>query len=256
MIKFLRYLNSFLIRLGFNAKVISNLKYYPLFLKHKKEWLKNGGKINGNFMILDDYKKEAGINKGHYFHQDLLVAQFIFEKNPKRHIDIGSKIDGFVSHVASFREIEVLDIRELKNNKHKNIKFMQADITQPCSDIGVTDSLSCLHALEHFGLGRYNDKIDTDGHKKGLKNIIKLIETGGHLYLSFPIGAKDEVYFNAHRIFHPKSIFLENDIMKKIKLKRFDYVDDSGELHLNVKLENFPNNLKYGCGIYTFNKID
>ena len=41
--------------------------------------------------------------------------------NLKRHVDIGSRLDGFVAHVASFREIEVLDIRPLKVNKHKNI---------------------------------------------------------------------------------------------------------------------------------------
>jgi hypothetical protein len=33
---------------------------------------------------------------------------------------------------------------------------------------GYCDSLSCLHALEHFGLGRYGDPIDPRGHEKGI----------------------------------------------------------------------------------------
>ena len=32
-----------------------------------------------------------------------------------------------------------------------------------------TDSLSCLHTLEHFGLGRYNDPINVKGFEIGLK---------------------------------------------------------------------------------------
>ena len=37
----------------------------------------------------------------------------------------------------------------------------------------VCDSISCLHALEHFGLGRYNDPLDPNGHLKGFNNISK-----------------------------------------------------------------------------------
>ena len=36
-------------------------------------------------------------------------------------------------------------------------------------------------------------------------------------------------------------------------LERFDYVDDNGDLHLNVNLNNLKH-LKFGCGIYTFTK--
>lgn len=251
-IKFLKFTYKLFLTFGFDVKVLLDIKYYPLFLRNKKKWLRSGGKITNNHMILNDYNKSAGINKGHYFHQDLLVAQLIFQNKPSRHIDIGSRIDGFVSHVATFREIEVFDLRDLPNSAHPNIKFRKVNIMEHTKNIGLTDSLSCLHAIEHFGLGRYGDKIDVDGHKKGLENIIKLIKPNGLLYLSFPIGSKDEVHFNAHRIFHPMSILSYKNISEKIKLERFDYVDDNGELHINSKLENIPKNLKYGCGIYTF----
>ena len=76
---------------------------------------------------MTDYNdKAAGIAKGHYFHQDLLVSQMIFNDNPKNHIDIGSRIDGFIAHVASYREIEVADIRKLDSNI-KNVKFSHYD---------------------------------------------------------------------------------------------------------------------------------
>ena len=37
------------------------------------------------------------------------------------------------------------------------------------------ESLSCLHALEHFGLGRYGDPINPEGNIIGLENMIKIL---------------------------------------------------------------------------------
>ena len=192
--------------------------------------------------------------KGHYFHQDLLVAGLIYEENPIRHVDVGSRIDGFVAHVASYREIEVLDIRPLPPTAHRNIKFRVADLMLDTA-FGTTDSLSCLHAVEHFGLGRYGDPIDIYGHRKGISNLIRLLDIGGTLYLSIPIGAADAVHFNAHRVFHPETILSFPEVQRQLYLFRFDFVDDDGELHLDKGPSNAVGQVDYGCGIYTFKKI-
>jgi hypothetical protein len=241
-------------RLGFDPGVILSFKHYPLYKKQKKEWLKSGGKITHTYMLLSDYSDKAGSAKGHYFHQDLLVANFIFENNPPRHIDVGSRIDGFVAHVASFRKIEVIDIRPLAKSEHANIEFRQGDLMNP-TDVGMTESLSCLHAIEHFGLGRYGDPIDVNGHKKGIDNLIKLVKKGGRFYISFPIGQDDEVHFNAHRVFHPKSILSIPSVSKNMRLVRFDFIDDNGDLHLDASTDDAVGKTRFGCGIYTFEKI-
>lgn len=238
---------------GLDPRVILSLRYYPTYRKQRKEWISKGGKITKNYMILQDYAESAGSVKGQYFHQDLLVANMIFENNPKRHVDIGSRIDGFVAHVAAFREIEVVDIRPLQKSEHINVKFRQADLMEP-QELEKTDSLSCLHTVEHFGLGRYTDKIDVDGHLKGIEKLVSLVNDGGRLYISFPIGMDDEVHFNAHRVFHPKSIFSVSSISKEMTLVRFDYVDDDGDLHLDASVEETVGKNKFGCGIYTFEK--
>src|ERR1700737_2012841 len=74
--------------------------------------------------IFTDKFLDSGVLSGYYFHQDLLIAQRIFLNNPQKHVDIGSRTDGFVAHVAVFREIEVFDIRTLIS-KVDNIKFVQ-----------------------------------------------------------------------------------------------------------------------------------
>ena len=238
-------------------KLLKNyIKYYPKYLSQKFKFKKLGGNITHNYMILDDYKASAGSASGHYFHQDLLVASFIKKDNPIKHIDIGSRIDGFVAHVASFREIEVMDIRNLEISEHKNINFIQKDMMDKNSlEENITDSISCLHAIEHFGLGRYGDKIDINGHINGFNNIIKMLKSGGKLYISFPIGKRNEIHFNAHRVFHHNDIFNWNESLDNIILERFDFVDDRGKLNLNKNLNTDCKEIKFGCGIYTFQKV-
>ena len=166
---------------------------------------------------LHDRFQEGGTTKDEYFLQDLTVARWIFDAQPRRHVDVGSRVDGFVAHVASFREIEVFDVRPV-SSKIPGMVFRQADLSQPVDLHGgvrsTCDSLSCLHALEHFGLGRYGDVIDPEAHVSGMRNMLALLETGGTFYLSTPVGA-ERVEFNANRVFDPRTLValgLENGL--------------------------------------------
>lgn len=212
--------------------------------------------FGGIYPILGERFSESGRMSGHYFHQDLLVASKIFIANPKRHIDIGSRTDGFVAHVATFRQIEIIDIREQKS-KINNIIFKKADLMQlPDNMVNSCDSISALHSIEHFGLGRYGDPIDYNGYLKAIGNITKILQIGGKFYFSVPIG-NQRIEFNAHRIF---SIAYLLDLFKNnFIINSFSYVDDKGDLFENVELtqKEIERNFKcnYGCGIFELTKI-
>ena len=215
----------------------------------------NSFKFGPRNPVLNDRFTESGTMSGHYFHQDLYVARKIFENNPQRHIDVGSRTDGFVAHVAVFREIEVIDIRELVS-KVKNVKFRRADLMQLPEDIvDAYDSVSSLHAIEHFGLGRYGDPIDYFGHLKGIDNLTKILRKGGKLYFSVPIGPQ-RVEFNAHRVFNIEYLLKTFDT--NFELNSFSYVDDKGDFHEDVILndKDIKSNMgcKYGCGIFELTK--
>jgi hypothetical protein len=180
----------------------------------------------------------------------------IFRANPRKHVDVGSLLTGFVAHVASFRPIEVIDIRP-NFTAARNIHFLKYDMMWTDFPlINYCDSLSCLHALEHFGLGRYGDPIDIIGHLKGWKNLWTMLEPGGKLYFSVPIGKK-RIEFNGHRIF-PVSYLLEM-IKGLYIINSFSYVDDRGALHLNQSLESPQVNNNFGCnqgcGIFELTKL-
>jgi SAM-dependent methyltransferase len=154
---------------------------------------------------LHDWHEEGGATKLEYFWQDLLVARKIFAARPERHVDVGSRVDGFVAHVASFREIEVFDVRPI-SAQVPGVKFSQADFMQPAAAMReYCDSLSCLHALEHFGLGRYGDPVDPKGFERGFANMAALLKPGGVFYLSVPIGL-GRVEFNGQRVLEPQAI--------------------------------------------------
>jgi SAM-dependent methyltransferase len=241
--------------MGIDPRRLTAIRNYPNYRAQYRQFRKIGGTITHRFPVLTDYDAEAGSASGHYFHQDLLVASFIHDKNPARHIDIGSRIDGFVAHVASFRNIEVMDIRALDNTGHRNISFIKADLMgEEGIQRDMTDSVSCLHAIEHFGLGRYGDPLDPNGHLKGFNNIIRMLRPGGTLYISFPIGRTNEVHFNAHRVFHPRDVFGWAVDPNCLKLERFDFVDDRGRLNKEVNVRAVDLDVSYGCGIYMFEK--
>jgi len=208
------------------------------------------------FPILGDRFTESGTMKGHYFHQDLLVARKIYENNPLKHIDIGSRTDGFVAHVAVFRKIEIIDIRE-QTSKTENIVFRRADLMQlPDNMTNAFDSISSLHAIEHFGLGRYGDPIDYNGHLKAIENLTTMLQKGGTLYFSVPIGSQ-RIEFNAHRVFSVK--YLLELFNTNYTLTSLSYVDDKGDLFENIILNatDIDNNFgcNYGCGIFELKKI-
>lgn len=213
--------------------------------------------LRPSFPCLADRFAQSGSAGGHYFHQDLLVARKVFLNNPAIHMDVGSRIDGLVAHIASFRPVTVIDIRPNVAGVH-NIRFVQADMMARLDQslVGSCDSLSSLHAIEHFGLGRYGDSIDFDGHLKGLENLYKLLKKSGKFYFSVPIGPQ-RIEFNAHRVFSVS--YLLDCFDGKYSIDAFSYVDDSGNLHENAALDavavdrNFG--CLYGCGIFEMTKL-
>lgn len=207
--------------------------------------------------ILKENSDDAGNMSGHYFHQDLYVAHRIFKNNPVKHVDIGSRTDGFVAHVAAFREIELLDIRPMNTRPVRNISFKQVDITKvPESDYNHCDSISSLHAIEHIGLGRYGDDINYYGYQVAFNNITMMLKQGGKFYFSVPIGQEQRIEFNAHRVFSIP--FLIDFIKESYTIDGFSYVDDKGDLNEDVPLTNKEAQrtfgLHYGCGIFELTK--
>ncbi len=261
MRKFLREVVKYFNSIGIDiVRFIYTLRGIPSFIQDYLDLIKQVDKSIFPikfYPILDDKYKQGGTARGHYFYQDLLVAQKIYKANPIRHIDIGSRVDGFVAHLATFRNIEIIDIRKIVSSTD-NISFIQANMIEMKKDLYEScDSLSCLHALEHFGLGRYGDPIDYNGHLKGFENMYNILKPNGIFYFSVPIG-EQRIEFNAQRVFSIK--YLLNMFENRFEIISFSYVDDKGDLQkdlvLNYELISNNCNCNYGCGIFELRKIN
>jgi SAM-dependent methyltransferase len=212
--------------------------------------------IRGVYPVLLDKYVESGQLTVHYFQQDLLVAQRVLANAPQRHLDIGSRIDGFVAHVATFRSLEILDIRPL-TLPVSNVSFRQADLMNlPPDLIDYTDSISSLHVIEHFGLGRYGDPIDVTGHLRALDNIYRMLKPGGKFYFSTPVGPQ-AIIFNAHRVFAVD--YLVRLFEARYTIDRFWLIDDAEILHADKDIYGAEAatsfGCRFGCGIFELTKL-
>ena len=264
MKRLLRGINRWLVLFGVDPrKTIRSMRALPGYL-HDLRTLKRQRRSAARdfpfakaYPCLGDKLGGSGTASGHYFHQDLLVARRIHRNQPRRHVDVGSRIDGFVAHVASFRAIEVIDIRP-PPGRIPNVTFTQADMMAPLPEslVDLCDSLSCLHAMEHFGLGRYGDPVHYDGYLLGLDNLHRMLKKEGKLFFSVPIGPQ-RIEFNAHRVFSVRSVL--ECLQGKYRLDAFSFVDDQGDLHECVVMsdgaieDNFG--CVYGCGIFELTKL-
>ncbi len=176
--------------------------------------------LKNAYICVDDWETQAG-STGIYFYQDLWGARKVFEKKPSEHFDIASRLDGFIAHVLPFMSVTMIDIRPLPE-KIEGLNFIQADATNlegiPDNSI---ESLSSLLALEHFGLGRYDDPINPDACFKAMKSMQRVLQRGGYLYIAVPVGETSCVAFNAHRIFTPELII---ETFNELKLTDFSVI--------------------------------
>ena len=227
----------------------------PKFLRDMRSYTEIGTdarfplKLKYLFPVLSDYRSQAGAVRGHYFHQDLWAARKIVQSGVKEHVDVGSRIDGFVAHVLTVMPVTVVDIRPL-TSAVQGLNFIQEDATTLA---GIADrsvvSLSSLHAIEHFGLGRYGDHVDPSAWFKGMRSLARVLSPGGNLYLSVPVG-HERLEFNGQRIFAPSTVLQAlNDLL----LVSFSAVDDLGELRPDCDPDDVAD-AQYACGLFEFRR--
>jgi hypothetical protein len=181
----------------------------------------------------------------HYFYQGAWLARRIASVKPAAHVDVGSSVM-MISILSAQVPVTFVDIRPLQTDL-ADLTSISGTITALPFASGSQVSLSCLHVIEHIGLGRYGDPINADGARAGLAELQRTIAPGGRLYLSTPVG-RERVCFNAHRVFAPESII---GGLPELRLVAFSLVNDEGRLIMNCEPSE-ARRLDYGCGLFEF----
>lgn len=223
---------------------------YVLYLKSWNKFCKMGGDATFRYIspVLSFKHDDVQSGGGHYFYQDIWALRLLGKHTPEMHYDIGSRFDGFVGQATAICPVTCIDLRP-PSFKLPDFYFMQGNILKLPFETGALASLSCLHTIEHIGLGRYGDEINPNGFNQALAELQRVIEPGGLLILSMPIG-KERVEFNAQRVLNPTNCIEKLDGMD---LLEFSIVDEQNICKRFVNPTDFIDST-YCCGMYLFKK--
>lgn len=198
------------------------------------------------FPILNE-KTTLTFFDSHSFYHPIWAFSRILTNQPGEHVDVASdyRLSGYLSN---FIKTTFIDIRPIKVSL-KNLGIKKGSVLDlPYKDDSVV-SLSCLHVIEHIGLGRYGDPIDPDGTIKACEEFKRVLKKGGFLYIAAPIG-KEKTCFNAHRIFNPETII---NYLRPLILVEFSVITDEEKYLQNVSPKKYVNQ-NYACGLFIFKK--
>ena len=231
--------------------LLRSARGYVRVLKNARRYSRMAGGVLQGLRLrpsLGDAVQPAGIADPHYFYQDTWALRKIAEKRPDVHVDAGSRLDGFGAQATVLTRVVFVDIR-VPSCVLPDLMAVSGDLTHLPFRTRAIDSLSCLHVIEHVGLGRYGDTVSPAGPERAAAELMRVLAPGGDLYLGTPVG-REAVHFDSHRVFAPATIVA---LFGKLELVDFCGVDDAGEFHPWGRMDEFDSCL-YGCGLFHFRK--
>lgn len=236
-------------------KISSIFNFYKIFYFFIDflNFNRHGGdaKFINFYPCLSDRTKTSSIDF-HYFYQSIWAFNRIMLFKKQNHIDIGSDVR-FVGMLTNITSVKFVDIRPLKINL-KNFTGLDSSILNLPFKSNLIMSLSCLHVIEHIGLGRYGDPIDPYGPLKASRELQRVLRKNGRLFLSTPIG-ESMTQFNSQRIFSFQDIV---SMFNDLRLIEVSVVDKSGRYIENIDISTFKfdenTGQDAGLGLFIFEK--
>lgn len=227
--------------------IIYFFKFIASFFKLRK--INDGRftlKIKDLYPCLKDKTTFTPIDQ-HYTYHPAWAARILAKTKPEYHVDISS-ILCFSTIVSAFIPIKFYDYRPaqlgLSNWKEDAVNL----IDLPFLDNSIP-SLSCMHTIEHIGLGRYGDALDLNGDIAAINELKRVLQPEGDLLFVTPVG-KPRIEFNAHRIYSYEQII---QYFSPLQIIEFTLIPDQGGMIENAD-PTLVTQQNYGCGCFWFKK--
>lgn len=201
------------------------------------------------FPFLDDNTSFTSFDT-HYVYHTAWAARILQKTKPEFHTDISSSLY-FSAICSAFIPVRFYDYRPAKLTL-SDLQTNSADLSDLHFENNSIASLSCMHTIEHIGLGRYGDPLDYNGDIKAMNELKRVLARNGNLLFVVPIG-KPKIAFNAHRIYSYEQII---KYFSDLELKDFMLIPDNAieaGIIENASIE-LCNKQQYGCGCFWFTK--
>lgn len=202
------------------------------------------------WLHLRDATATTGFDKHYVFHT-AWASRVIAEKRPVQHVDIASSLY-FVSSVSAFVPTRFIDFRPADLGLSGLVSEAGTLMRLPFANNSV-ESLSCMHVVEHVGLGRYGDPLDYDGDIKAARELIRVVAPEGSLLFVVPVSGQARIQFNAHRIYTYEQVLA---LFSELDLVEFALIpdDDAKEGLIRHADPLLASKQRYGCGCFHFVK--
>jgi hypothetical protein len=200
--------------------------------------------------MLNEDTRETSFER-HYTYHPAWACRVLKRIGPSVHYDFASSLN-FVVMASAWVPIIFCDYRPAAVQL-EGLTTRREDLCRLSFADNSLESVSCMHVLEHVGLGRYGDHLDYDGDLKAIAELTRVVRPGGHLLIVLPLGRTARIQFNAHRIYTWSSVL-------GLFQERFDLVEsalipDQTNLGLVYSPDESLLNMQYlACGCFWFRK--
>lgn len=199
-------------------------------------------------LFLDNRTPQTPFDR-HYVYHTAWAVRRLAEHRPHQHIDVSSSIY-FAALGSAIVPMRHIDFRP-PSLSLDGLEVGAGDLMAlPLADNSVA-SLSCMHVVEHVGLGRYGDPLDPVGDVKAAHELARVLAPGGRFYFVVPVG-RSRVCFNGHRVYNFQTV---RSLFPGLELDEWALVpDDPSAGLLRNAAPELVDAQQYGCGCFAFRK--
>ena len=201
--------------------------------------------------ITNEATSQTGFDT-HYVYHTGWASRVLAKTRPSHHVDIGSSLF-FVANASGFVPMTHYDYRP-PAFAMPNVDAGAADLMKLQFADNSIPSLSCMHVIEHIGLGRYGDTLDPSGDLRACAELTRVLAPGGNLLFVTPVG-RAKIMFNAHRVYSHEQVLA---LFPGLELVEFSLITDKRDPEGARFVDNAdPARVakqRYGCGCYVFHK--